>query len=68
MANIYAPVMRALVVAVLALATATVMVVAVNTARASGALTAPSRVSHGVRSADDRCEFAHLKCRSDIGT
>jgi len=68
MANIYAPVMRALVVAVLALATATLMVVAVNTARASGALMARNHVSPGVCSADERCEFAHLKCRGDIGT
>ena len=34
MANIYAPVMRALVVVALVLATATLMFVAVNTARA----------------------------------
>ncbi|MGB6351583.1 MAG: hypothetical protein WBG10_16310 [Pseudolabrys sp.] len=68
MANIYAPVMRALVVAVLALATATLMVVAVNTARASGALTARNHVSPGARSADERCAFAHLKCRRGIGT
>ena len=36
MANIYAPVMRALVVVALVLATATLMFVAVNTARATG--------------------------------
>jgi hypothetical protein len=36
MANIYAPVMRALVVVALVLATATLMYVAVNTARAVG--------------------------------
>jgi hypothetical protein len=35
MANIYAPVMRALVVVALVLATATLMFVAVNTARAA---------------------------------
>ena len=68
MANIYAPVMRALVVAVLALATATLMVVAVSTARASGALTDRNHVSPGVRSADKMCEFAHPKCRRGIGT
>lgn len=68
MASIYAPVMRALVVAVLALATATLMVVAVNTARASGVLTIRNDVSPGIRSADERCAFAHSKCRSGIGT
>jgi hypothetical protein len=36
MSNIYAPIMRALVVAALVLATATLMVVAVNTVRAAG--------------------------------
>jgi hypothetical protein len=36
MSNIYAPIMRVLVVAALVLATATLMVVAVNTARAAG--------------------------------
>jgi multisubunit Na+/H+ antiporter MnhC subunit len=35
MANVYAPVMRALVVLALVLATATLMFVAVNTARAA---------------------------------
>jgi multisubunit Na+/H+ antiporter MnhC subunit len=35
MANIYAPIMRALVVVALVLATATLMFVAVNTARAA---------------------------------
>jgi hypothetical protein len=38
MTDIYAPVMRALVVVALALATATLMLVAVNTARAGGTL------------------------------
>jgi len=44
MANIYAPVMRALVVVALVLATATLMFVAVNTARAASDVkpTAPS--------------------------
>jgi hypothetical protein len=37
MSNVYAPVMRALVVVALVLATATLMLVAVNTARAAGA-------------------------------
>ncbi len=68
MAKIYVPVMRALVVAVLALATATLMVVAVNTARASGGVTARNQASPAVRSADDTCAFAHSKCRSHIGT
>ncbi|HKA75858.1 MAG TPA: hypothetical protein VKD19_01990 [Pseudolabrys sp.] len=68
MANIYAPVMRALVVAVLALATATLMVVAVNTARASGVLTTRNHVSPGIRSAGEVCESALSKCRSLIGT
>jgi hypothetical protein len=68
MANIYAPVMRALVVAVLALATATLMVVAVNTARASGVLTTRNHVSPGIRSAGEMYEFALSKCRSLIGT
>jgi hypothetical protein len=36
MSNVYAPVMRALVVVALVLATATLMLVAVNTARAAG--------------------------------
>jgi hypothetical protein len=36
MSGIYAPIMRVLVVAALVLATATLMVVAVNTARAAG--------------------------------
>jgi hypothetical protein len=36
MSNIYAPIMRVLVVAALVLATATLMVVAVSTARAAG--------------------------------
>ena len=36
MSEIYAPIMRVLVVAALVLATATLMVVAVNTARAAG--------------------------------
>ena len=36
MRNVYAPVMRALVVVALVLATATLMLVAVNTARAAG--------------------------------
>ena len=48
MANIYAPVMRALVVAALALATATLMVVAVNTARASGVLTNCNHISSDI--------------------
>ncbi len=68
MANIYAPMMRALVVAVLALATATLMVVAVNTARALGVVTARDHVSPGVRSADDMCGFVRTKCRGSIGT
>ena len=38
MTETYAPMMRALVVAALALATATLMLVALNTARAAGAL------------------------------
>jgi hypothetical protein len=67
MANIYAPVMRALVVAALALATATLMVVAVNTARASGALTTGIHGSPGVQSADEMSELAFAKCHSLIG-
>jgi len=39
MSHIYAPIMRVLVVAALVLATATLMVVAVNTARAAGTVT-----------------------------
>ena len=67
MANIYAPVMRALVVAVLALATATLMVVAVNTARASGALTIRNHGLPGIQSAGEMTKFALSKCRSLVG-
>jgi multisubunit Na+/H+ antiporter MnhC subunit len=45
MANIYAPVMRALVVVALVLATATLMFVAVNTARAASEAGPPASSS-----------------------
>ena len=57
MANIYAPVMRALVVVALVLATATLMFVAVNTARACPAAGNPSRV---IQIIDIQRKFAGL--------
>ena len=58
MANIYAPVMRALVVVALVLATATLMFVAVNTARATR--DAQSSAPRLIQATDIQRKFAGL--------
>lgn len=69
MTEIYAPVMRALVVVALALATATLMLVALNTARAAGALAIGSCGAFGEAydfgSVDDARQTAHSKCQGE---
>ena len=69
MTDIYTPVVRALVVASLLLATATLMLVAVNTARAAGALAIGSCGAFGeaydFRSIDDARKSALAKCQGD---
>ena len=69
MANIDTPVIRAVVVATLRLATATLMAVAVNTARAAGALAIGSCGAFGeaydFRSIDDARKSALSKCQTD---
>lgn len=69
MAQIYTPVMRALVAAVLLLASATVMLVAVNTARAAGALAIGAcgayGEAHDFRSVAEAQQSALGKCRGD---
>jgi hypothetical protein len=69
MATIDTPVVRAVVVASLLLASATLMVVAVNTARAAGALAIGSCGAFGeaydFRSVDEARQSALSKCRGD---
>ena len=69
MTDIYTPVIRALVVASLLLATATLMLVAVNTARAAGALAIGSCGAFGeaydFRTIDDARQSALSKCQGD---
>lgn len=69
MTNIYKPVMRALVAASLLLATATLMLVAVNTARAAGALAIGSCGSFGEAydfpTAEEARQSALSKCQGD---
>ena len=69
MSDIYTPVMRALVVAALVLATATLMLVAVNTARAAGALAIGSCGAFGeaydFRTIDEAQASALSKCAGD---
>ena len=69
MTDIYTPVMRALVVASLMLATAMLMFVAVNTARAAGALAIGSCGAFGEAydfgSVDEARKSALAKCQTD---
>ena len=69
MADIDTPVVRALVVASLLLATATLMAVAVNTARAAGALAIGTCGAVGeaydFRTIDDARHSALAKCQTD---
>ncbi len=69
MAETYTPVMRALVAATLLLASMTVMLVAVNTARAAGALAIGACGAFGeaydFRGAADASRSALSKCRAD---
>jgi hypothetical protein len=69
MADIYTPVIRALVVASLFLATATLMLVAVNTARAAGALAIGSCGAFGeafdFRSIEQASQSALSKCQGE---
>ena len=69
MADIDTPVVRALVVASLLLATATLMAVAVNTARAAGALAIGSCGAFGeaydFRTVEEARKSALAKCQSD---
>jgi hypothetical protein len=69
MADIDTPVVRALVVASLLLATATLMAVAVNSARAAGALAIGSCGAFGeaydFRTGDEARKGALAKCQSD---
>jgi hypothetical protein len=68
-AETYTPVMRALVAAALLLASATVMLVTVNTARAAGALAIGACGAYGeafdYRSAEDARKSALSKCRGE---
>lgn len=65
----YTPVMRALVAAALLLASATLMMVAVNTARAAGALAVGScgayGEAHDFRSIEDASRSALTKCKGN---
>ena len=69
MTEIYTPVMRAVVVAALLVASATLMLVAVNTARAAGALAIGSCGAFGeaydFRSVEEASRSALSKCRGD---
>jgi Domain of unknown function (DUF4189) len=69
MTDSFTPVMRALVVATLLLATATPMLVAVNTARAAGALAIGAcgafGEAHDFRTVDEARKSALAKCQSD---
>jgi hypothetical protein len=68
-AETYTPVMRALVAAALLLASVTVMLVTMNTARAAGALAIGACGAFGeaydFRSTDDARKSALSKCRGD---
>jgi hypothetical protein len=69
MADIYTPVIRALVVASLFLATATLMLVTVNAARAAGALAVGSCGAFGeafdFRSTEEASQSALSKCQGE---
>jgi len=69
MTDSFTPVMRALVVATLLVATATLMLVAVNTARAAGALAIGSCGAFGeaydFRNIEDARKSALSKCQAD---
>ena len=69
MTDRFMPVMRALVAATLLLATATLMLVAVNTARAAGALAIGAcgafGEAYGFHNADDARKSALAKCQND---
>ena len=69
MTDRFTPVMRALVAASLLLATATLMLVAVNTARAAGALAIGTCGAFGeaydFRTVDEARKSALAKCRGD---
>ncbi len=69
MTDIYSPMIRVLVVASLLLATATLMLVAVNTARAAGALAIGSCVAFGEAfdfgTLDEARQSALSKCQRD---
>ena len=69
MTDIYTPMIRALVVASLLLATATLMMVAVNTARAAGALAIGSCGAFGeaydFRTSEEARQSALSKCQGD---
>ncbi len=69
MADSFTPVMRALVVATLLVATATLMLVAVNTARAAGALAVGACGAFGeaydFRTLEEARKSALAKCQND---
>ena len=69
MTDSYTPTLRALVVATLLFATATLMLVAVNTARAAGALAIGAcgafGEAHDFRTVDDARNSALAKCQND---
>ena len=69
MTDSYTPTLRALVVATLLLATATLMLVAVNTARAAGVLAIGAcgafGEAHDFRTVDEARKSALAKCQSD---
>src|ERR1039458_364203 len=69
MTDSYTPTLRALVAATLLLATATLMLVAVNTARAAGALAIGAcgafGEAHDFRTVDEARKSALAKCQSD---
>jgi hypothetical protein len=69
MTDSYTPTLRALVVATLLLATATLMLVAVNTVRAAGALAIGAcgafGEAHDFRTVDEARKSALAKCQSD---
>src|SRR5665811_415514 len=69
MTDSYTPTLRALVAATLLLATATLMLVAVNTARAAGALAIGACGAFGealdFRTVDEARKSALAKCQSD---
>jgi hypothetical protein len=69
LADSFTPTLRALVAATLLLATVTLMLVAVNAARAAGALAIGScgafGEAHDFRTVEEACRSALAKCKND---